>query len=101
MTCEYAIDPLWGYERDVLTEEEEALRDARRFQLEALLDFIAYYNGEWDLDSVVYSNGLAHPLYPTEWTFGIFPELEAVQEMYSNTVNDNPFGRYPEEHCLL
>ena len=101
MTYLYASEPSWGYERDMLTEEEEARREARLNQLEALLDFVAFYGGEWDVDSVVFSDGLAHPLYPTEWAFGIFPDIEAVRDMYCDHRNNNPFGRYPETNCFF
>ena len=72
----------WGYELDVLTEEQAASIGNKLHQLDVLIEFIAYHDERWDLHTVEYANSLIFPTHESEWPFSVFPDITAVQDMY-------------------
>ena len=89
MTYIYFREPASSYdELDVLTEEEEQAQEARLHQLDALLDFIAHWDQEWTPSVVeyatsLYTTSLVSPSDALDWPFDIYPEAEAVTDMYA------------------
>ena len=101
MTYTYVHEPSWGWELDVLTDEQENAIGAKLHQLDALIDFISYHHDQyeqWDLNTLEYVQSLIFPTVDSEWPFGTFPEMDAVQDMYADpgTNSDWPFGKFPE-----
>ena len=97
MTYIYVFEPSWGYERDALTDEEEAQIGARLRQLDALIDFIAYNYERWDIDTSDYALSLICPTAVSDWPFHRFPETDTVRDMYYDTNLNTvwPFGIFP------
>ena len=98
MSFTYNGGPAWGYKLDASSVEEECSNEARLRQLEALLDFIANFEevcAASTFETLQRATDLAFPEVKTEWVFGVYPDGDAVREMYSIEINW-PFSQFPK-----
>ena len=90
----WKCQPSWAHEVDIESDDFESGQESRLTELKALMEFMSQHESEVTYPMLEEMVALMVPVTTEQWTFGTYPEVMVVQEMYERHRNW-PFGHHP------